>query len=121
MRAQARSKRVPRRPKMAPRGLQGGSKGPELAVRWLRKGRTRPTWLTELSRALLGPSQTSPGSDFGTHFGPILSGKRGLSLLAGGYIGELYLAINGMTRLRIRTPNSRPMAGQLVTLSQTVP
>ena len=92
-----------------------------MAVRWLQEGRRRPTWLTEPSRALLVRSQTSPGSDFGTHFGPILSGKRGLSLLAGGYIGELYLAINGMTRLRIRTPNSRPMAGQLVTLFQTVP
>ena len=112
MRAQDRPKRVPRRPQG---GSKGAPRGPELALRWLQEGRTRPTWLTEPSRALLGPSQTSPGSDFGTHFGPILSGKRGLSLLAGGYIGELYLAINCMTRLRIRTPNSRPMAGQLVT------
>ena len=91
-------KRAPRRPKMAPRGLQegpswlqegskraqdgpkGAPRGPKLAPRWLQEGPRWPTWLREPSRTLPGPSQTPPGSDFGTHFVPKTDPRRPKSL-----------------------------------------
>ena len=91
-------KRAPRGPKMAPRGLQegpswpqesskraqdgpkGAPRGPKLAPRWLQEGPRWPTWLREPSRTLPGPSQTPPGSDFGTHFVPKTDPRRPKSL-----------------------------------------
>ena len=94
-------KMAPRRPKMAPRGLQGGPRwpmwaprGPKLAPRGLQEGPrwpqegskrgptevprgiSEPTWLREPSRKLPGPSQTPPGSDFGTNLVPKADPRR---------------------------------------------
>ena len=70
----------PRRPKMSPRGLQEGPRWPQEGSKrgptGAPRGISAPTWLREPSRKLPGPSQTPPGSDFGTHLVPKAGPRR---------------------------------------------
>ena len=70
----------PRRPKMAPRRLQEGPRWPQEGSKrgptGVPRGISEPTWLREPSRKLPGPSQTPPGSDFGTNLVPKADPRR---------------------------------------------
>ena len=132
--------RAPRGPQLAPRGLQEGPRWPQEGSKrgptGVPRGISEPTWLREPSRKPPGPSQTPPGSDFGTHFVPQTDPRRPKSLtklcFSGGgergYCATLLASCCAATRAlrrnaadEARTKETLSCARQALDLESTMP
>ena len=122
--------------KRAQDGPKGVPRGPKLAPRWLQEGPKWATWFREPSRTLPGPSQTPPGSDFGTHFVPQTDPRRPKSLTKlcfssggeRGYCATLLASCCAATRAlrrnaadEARTKETLSCARQALDLESTMP